>query len=354
MDQLADRTTFSIAARQERFAHAAPTIEDVARHAQVSRQTVSNTLNAPERVRPETLERVRDAINVLGYRANRNARNLRTRTSRAIAYRIPPLGGHLNSVLDTFLHELTEAVESIGCHVLLFASKEDEEELATYWELSAQSAADGIVFAGTGRNDPRAALLKERGMPFVSFGRTWGTEEHSWVDVDGRAGTTLAITHLLARGHRRFAWLGTTDDSPVNDERELGVRETLRHAGVPGADLHVLRLKNDSESDRIAVGGLLDSPEAPTAFVSMSDLQALTVLGELEARSLVPGRDAAVIGFDDSPVAAYAAGGLSTVRQPITRVAREIARLLASQLADPSAPYEGILLEPELVVRRTS
>lgn len=354
MIDVTSRTALAIPARPERFAHQAPTIEDVARHAGVSRQTVSNTLNAPDRVKPDTLERVREAINFLGYRANRNARNLRTRTSRAVAYRIPPLATHLNSVMDTFLHELTYAVESIGCHVLLFASTDTDEEMATYWELSAQSAADGIVFSGTERNDPRAELLTERGMPFVSFGRTWGTGSHSWVDVDGRAGTRLAIEHLLARGHRRFAWLGTTDTSPVNDERELGVRETLQNSGVPAADLHVLRLADDANADRIAIGELLDAKNAPTAFVSLSDLQAITVLGELEARNLTPGRDAAVIGFDDSPVAAYAGGGLSTIRQPITAVASEIARLLAAQLADPSAPTEGILLQPELIVRRTS
>jgi DNA-binding LacI/PurR family transcriptional regulator len=339
--------------RLERFTHATPTVEDVARHAGVSRQTVSNVLNAPDRVRPDTIDRVKASIDTLGYRANRNARNLRTRTSHAIAYRIPPIAGHLNSVMDTFLHELTEAVEAIGCHVLLFTSSDIDDEIDTYWELAAQAAADGIVFSGTERNDRRpAGLLKSR-TPFVSFGRTWGTDEHSWVDVDGQAGTRLAIEHLLAQGHRRFAWLGSDGASVVNDERERGVREALKSSGVPAADLHVVHLVDDSARDRRCISDLLDGPNAPTAFVSMSDLQALTVLAELETRGLVPGRDTAVIGFDDSPVAAYAGGGLTTIRQPITTVAREIARLLAAQLADPTSPPEGVLLQPELIVRRT-
>ncbi len=339
--------------RLERFAHATPTIEDVAAHAGVSRQTVSNVLNAPDRVRPDTINRVKASIDTLGYRANRNARNLRTRTSRAIAYRIPPIVGHLNSVMDTFLHELTEAVEAIGCHVLLFTSADIDDEVNTYWELAAQAAADGIVFSGTEREDRRpAGLLKSR-TPFVSFGRTWGTSEHSWVDVDGQAGTRLAIEHLLANGHRRFAWLGNDGPFAVNDERERGVRETLHRAGIAAADLHIVHLADESAQDRRFISDLLDQPNAPTAFVSTSDLQALTVLAELEARSLVPGRDTAVIGFDDSPVAAYAGGGLTTIRQPITAVAQEIARLLAAQLADPTSTPEGVLLQPELIVRKT-
>lgn len=339
--------------RPERFVHATPTIEDVGRHAGVSRQTVSNVLNAPERVRPETMQRVQLAINTLGYRANHHARNLRTGTSRAIAYRIPPIVGHLNSVMDTFLHELTEAVEAIGCNILLFASNNLDAEISKYWELSAQSAADGVVFSGTEREDRRPATLLERRMPFVSFGRTWGESQHSWVDVDGRAGTRLAINHLLANGHRRFAWLGPRNPGVVNEERERGVRIAIAEAGIPAADLHIVSLRDDAEADRKAIADLLDRPDAPTAWVSMSDLQALTVVGELEARGIVPGRDAAVIGFDDSPVAAYAGGGLTTIRQPITAVAKTIAQLLSAQFADPNSDPQGVLLEPELVVRRT-
>ncbi len=331
----------------------APTIDDVALHASVSRQTVSNVLNAPDRVRPETIQRVRLSIDTLGYRVNRNARNLRTGTSKVVAYRIPPLAGRLNSVMDTFLHEMTEALELIGYHVLLFTSDSATGEIDTYRELAAQSAIDAVIFAGTERQDQRPERLVASRVPFVSFGRTWGSLNHSWVDVDGRAGTRTAINHLLASGHRRFAWLGSTTGSVVKDERELGVRETLQAAGVPAADLHVLNLVDEPNTDRRLVSAVLDLPNPPTAFVSMSDLQALTVLSELDSRSIVVGRDAAVVGFDDSPIAAYAGGGLTTIRQPITTVTRELARLLKNQLTDPSSKPEGVLLEPELIVRRT-
>jgi DNA-binding LacI/PurR family transcriptional regulator len=335
------------------FTHTTPTIEDVARHANVSRQTVSNVLNAPDRVRPDTTIRVRHSIDTLGYRPNRNARNLRTRTSRVIGYRLPPMAGRLNSVMDTFLHEMTEAVEALGYRILLFTSSPGAGELATYQELAAQSAVDAVIFAGTERNDQRPGPLIDARIPFVSFGRTWGRHDHSWVDVDGRAGTEMAIRHLLQTGHRTFAWLGSNIPSVASEERELGVRQTLAAAGIPAADFHVLNLTDDATTDRRLLGDVLDRTDAPTAFVSMSDLQALTVLSELESRSTVVGRDAAVIGFDDSPIAAYAGGGLSTIRQPITKVTKEIARLLDQQLVDASSPVEGVLLKPELIVRHT-
>lgn len=347
------RITLPPSARSDRFAHATPTIEDVARHAGVSRQTVSNVLNAPDRVRPATIERVRRSVDFLGYRANRNARNLRTRTSRVIGYRIPPLDARGNYVLDSFLHAMTEAVEELGYHVLLFTSDSREREIATYWELNAQSAVDGVVLAQTDLQDARPAPLLTASVPFVSFGRTWGNVNHSWVDVDGHAGTSKAVQHLLAKGHRRFAWLGANPGTVGNDERERGVRETLATAGL-GANLTVLNLRDDPTTDRRDFGQLLDLSDAPTAFVSISDLQALTVLAEFESRSLVPGTDADVVGFDDTPVAAYAGGGLTSIRQPIAKVSKELARLLARQFVDPTSEPEGVLLEPELVVRRTA
>lgn len=339
--------------RPDRFAHDTPRIEEVARHAGVSRQTVSNVLNAPERVRPDTIERVRRSVDFLGYRANRNARNLRTRTSRVIGYRIPPLDARGNYVLDSFLHAMTEAVEELGYHVLLFTSDSREREIATYWELNAQSAVDGVVLAQTDHDDARPAPLLTASVPFVSFGRTWGPLEHSWVDVDGHVGTAKAVEHLLSKGHRKFAWLGANPGTVGNDERERGVRETLTAAGL-GASLTVLNLRDDPIVDRRDLGLLLDSSNAPTAFVSSSDLQALTVLAEFESRSLIPGTDADVIGFDDTPVAAYAGGGLTSVRQPIIQVSKELARLLARQFADSTSEPEGVLLKPELVVRRTA
>ena len=131
----------------------APTVDDVAIHAGVSRQTVSNVINTPARVRPKTIARVRASIDTLGYRVNRHARNLRTGSSNAIGYRIPPLAGRLNSVMDTFLHEFTEAVETLGYRVLLFTSPDTASEISTFQELAAQSAVDGVIFAGTERND---------------------------------------------------------------------------------------------------------------------------------------------------------------------------------------------------------
>src|SRR5688572_7630392 len=119
------------------------TIATVARHAHVSRQTVSNVLNTPELVRDETRARVRAVIAELGYRANQAARQMRTGRSRLIAVRIDPVRtGFEGSVLDRFLHGLTEAAAAAGYRVMLYTAARDDMEIATYGELLASYALD--------------------------------------------------------------------------------------------------------------------------------------------------------------------------------------------------------------------
>ena len=108
-----------------RPAESAPTLATVAAEAGVSRQTVSNALNSPDLLRPETLERVQQAITRLGYSPNRAARNLRTRASRLVGLRVEPaVEDSANALMDRFLHSLVESTRDAGYHVLLFTGRD--------------------------------------------------------------------------------------------------------------------------------------------------------------------------------------------------------------------------------------
>ncbi|GFJ88933.1 hypothetical protein Prum_025750 [Phytohabitans rumicis] len=151
------------------------TIATVAEHARVSRQTVSNVLNTPHLVREETQARVREAITALGYRANQAARQMRTGRSRLLAVRIEPTRDGINgTVLDRFLHGLTEAAAPAGYRVLLYAAADDTAEIATYDDLLAAYDLDAFVLTSTHHGDVRTSWLAERGVPFVTFGQPWG------------------------------------------------------------------------------------------------------------------------------------------------------------------------------------
>ena len=141
----------------------APTLDTVAAEAGVSRQTVSNALNSPHLLRPDTLARVQAAIDRLGYSPNRAARNLRTRASQLIGLRIEPfIEGSASGLMDRFLHSLAESSRGSGLHVLLFAGEDHSDPLDGYDELLRSAAVDAFVVTDTYRGNPQAAWLSER------------------------------------------------------------------------------------------------------------------------------------------------------------------------------------------------
>lgn len=337
-----------------RYPHAAPTLADVAEVAGVSRQTVSNAVNNPELLRPETLLRVQEAIDRLGYKPNRAARNLRTRTSHLIGLRVSPVQeGTAGAIMDRFVHSLVETSREAGYHVLLFTgSHEDPRE--GYEDLLRSTAVDAFVLTDTYQGNEVASWLRERRAPFVSFGRPWGDLDarHPWVDVDSAAGAELATAHLIEKGHTRIAWIGWRKDSVLGEERRSGWLHAMHTAGLPTTGL-ASRVEDTIHSGRSAAEVLLDEAR-PTAFVCASDTLAIGVLHTLSERRLQAGDDVAVVGFDDSQVAQTVWPGLSSIRQPLEEVAIQLVRQLEGLLSTPSQPHHGVMLTPTLEVRGTS
>lgn len=315
-----------------------PSVSTVASAAGVSRQTVSNVLNAPHRVRPETRARVEAVIREVGYRPNRVARSLRTRSTHLIGYCVP---GD-NPLLDRFLHAMSTAAGERGYHLVLFTAPRGEDGLATYEDLLAQNTVDGFVLSETTVGDRRQHWLGERGVPFVAFGRAWSEHEvGSWVDVDGAAGTAAATEHLYRLGHRRIGFLGWPPGSGSGDDRLSGWRAACQRLGL--GEQPAAHGENGMAHGRALAAAMLAAQEPPTALVCVSDLMAFG------ARQADHGVE--LVGFDDSPMAALPGVELTSVRQPVEQVGRDVVRLLLDQLGDPAAAPRRLLLAPTLVPR---
>lgn len=341
--------------------HGVATLDDVAARAEVSAMTVSNVLNHPERVSEATRERVRGAIDALGYRPNRSARTLRSRTSRLIGVRVErSRGDRAALLLDQFLHALAESAASRGYHLILCHAAGDTAELAAYQELRQTTAVDAFVLTGTHRDDPRLRWLRDEGVGFALFGRTWDdgvdAPTHPWVDVDGAAGLGLATEHLARQGHTEIGLVGWPTDSEVGEDRRRGWVEACHGLGLPArVEAHVV---DEFEAGRDAAHRLLDAGRGrpvPTALACTSDTLALGVLRALAERGLRPGADVGVTGFDNSPTAALTTPGLTSLEQPLADVAAELVRLLDATLRGGApSPSTGTLLAPRLVVRESS
>ncbi|MFE6052888.1 LacI family DNA-binding transcriptional regulator [Kitasatospora sp. NPDC056446] len=346
----------------------ATTIEDVARAAGVSRQTVSNALNAPHRVRPETLARVTAAIRELGYQPDQSARSLRSGARRTLGYLAPvddPLDP--NPLMAGFLEALVDAAGAEGQRVLLFRPAPPAgDPTAAIDELVAARQVDGLVLADVLARDARIAHVARLGVPFVSFGRTGPGEPQHWVDIANEAAMAAVVRHLAALGHRRVGYLGAAEELPWMAARRAGFLAEAHRLGlsavpvfpaapVSPAALPGLPAPAAGPSAVAAVRALLRGPDRPTAVAAGSDLAALDVYEAVRAEGLAVGLGGvAVTGFHDTPLCRHLHPALTSVRLPLRAIAGALVGRLLDQVRGEAAPVAGLELATELVVRGSS
>lgn len=329
----------------------APTLEDVARAAGVSRATVSRVVNGVRNVDPVIQQTVQRAVEATGYVPNRAARSLVTRRSGAVALVVSGAGADADRVFqDPFFGRVVSgvvrALRPRGVHpVLMFA--DGEADRAQVLAHLAQGGADGALLVTTDAHDPLPGLLAAAGLPAVLFARPAPPVPLDWVDLRHREGGALAARHLLAGGRRRLVAIGGPADVPASRERVAGFREALPGGAVPVAEAD-FTLDGGEHAMRVL---LAERPDLDGVFAA-NDLMAQGACLVLREHGRRIPEDVAVVGFDDSGAAVAARPRLTTVRQPVEDMAAEMVRLLLDRIAGPStAASSGVLFDPELVIR---
>jgi DNA-binding LacI/PurR family transcriptional regulator len=340
----------------------APTLEDVAKVAGVSRATVSRVVNGKRKVAPAVQEIVLQAVAATGYVPNRAARSLVTRRTGTVAVVVsgaePPAddGLYLPRILaDPFFGRVVGSfVRSLRPHdvhpVLMLAdSDQAREQVVSYLRFGN---ADGALLVSTHPDDPLPEMLVATGRPTVLFARPPRPMPVSYVDAANADGGRLAADHLLDRGCRTIGAISGPLDVRAAHDRLEGFRDALArrgHAYVPSVEGNFT-----VESGESATAELLRTvPGLDGVFVS-NDVMAQGALHALrEAGRRVPD-DVAVVGFDDSPVATLSRPSLTTVRQPVEQMAAEMARMLLEQVEADEPRVTSTIFEPELVVRESA
>jgi LacI family transcriptional regulator len=216
----------------------ATSVKDVAALAGVSIGTVSNVLNGSTKVSPDAVDRVRSAIDELGYVRNDAARQLRAGRSTTV-------GLVVLDVRNPFFTDVARGAEDEaakhGLSVILGNSDENAAREAGYLDLFEEQRVHGVLISHYGDIEPRLQRLRQRGVPVVLVDRESRDATLSSVSVDDIAGGRLAVEHLLATGRRRIAFAGGRLDIRQVADRLAGARAAI--AEVPGATLDVLPLE---------------------------------------------------------------------------------------------------------------
>jgi LacI family transcriptional regulator len=256
-----------------------------------------------------------------------------------------------NPVLDRFLYEMAQSLESKGYHVLTFAQREPGEARG-YADLVRTSRVDGFVLSDTTYDDPRIRRLLELDIPFACFGRSNPEWDFPYADDDGQRGLSLVVQHLLDQGHRRIAMLGWPKGSMVGEIRVLGYQQALQAAGIEAHPDLLVRTANDVPHAAQAAALVLSRTPRPTAIICASDIIAIGVRMHLESTGIRMGADVAVASYDDTPVAQ--ALDLTSVHQQIDVVAHAVTDLLIGRIRNTPVAPQQILVPPNLIVRSSS
>ena len=330
---------------------ARPTLISLAKELGVSRQTISNVINAPHLVKESTRERVREHIDRSGYRPSAAARALRTNRSRVVGMRLSPvLDGINGSVMDRYLHAATEALEERGYHPVLITATGEKEELEQLQALYESGLIDATMLAYTSLHDSRPAELRRLGMPFVAFGRPWGELDapHPWVDIDNTIGVTQGTELLRSRGHHRIGFIGLSDFSMIDRDRRKGWLIAMADSGE---DLESIDLSVPEGIDPGYKAMQLLRERGVTGVCCGTDslaLGALSALYESPVEHFAPAES--IVGFDNTPVSA--ALGFASVVQPVEQVAPLLVNQLLMVLGDGVSDCERrVILPSSLYVR---
>jgi DNA-binding LacI/PurR family transcriptional regulator len=311
-------------------------------------------VNGDRRVGEPARSAVEAAVRDLGYVPNRAARSLVTRRSDSVAVVIPEPTSQLfgDPFFPRVLRGISEALADEGLQLVLLMPQERSDHVRVERYLEG-GHVDGVMLISLHAADPMPSALRRRGVPLVIGGRP-PEEGATYVDVDNRGGARTAVEHLLASGRRRIATIAGPQDMAVGRDRLEGYRAALAAAGMRAEDALVEVADFTLDGGRAAMERLLaGTPSVDAVFVA-SDLMALGAVAALRnARRAIP-NDVAIVGFDDSPLVATTEPHLSSVRQPIEEMGREMARLLVHQIGSPSGPPRRVILDTQLVARGSS
>jgi DNA-binding LacI/PurR family transcriptional regulator len=322
-------------------------INDVARLAQVSRQTVSNVLNNRTGYSEETRNRVLRAIEQLDYQPHRAARSLRSQRTMQLGYHMR--GEEMaaeNAFVLGFIQALVRAAADRGHHLLVFTELDDELEV--FRELVAIRGVDGFILSGSRVDDPRARYLHEAGVPFAMFGRLAAHLPQTWVDTDGVLAASSAVDYLAARGHEAFAYVGYEPVNYWDVERLEGFRKGLADHGLRVAERSIV-LGATLEAVHGGVLRLLGRKRRPTAIVTSSDVLAAVVVNAARSLGLRVGQEVAVTGFDGGFVRRLTEPVLTSVRIPVDRIAAELIGRCLREIDEGPTGAGGLVVPTEIV-----
>jgi DNA-binding LacI/PurR family transcriptional regulator len=321
----------------------------------VGRGTASRVINGSPRVSAHTREAVEAAVAELGYVPNRAARALAGNRTDAIALVVPESESRFfaEPYFSDIVRGVGAALAETDMQLLLTLAGNDRERRRLAQYLTAHRV-DGVLLVSVHADDPLPDLLEQLGMPAVMSGRRSASEPLAAVDSDNFEGARSAVDHLISRGRRSIATITGHLDVYGAQRRLDGYRKAVASAGLDPDERLIAPADFTEEGGARAMRELLARRPDVDAVFAASDVMAAGARQVLREEGRRIPDDVALVGFDDSAVARHMDPALTSVRQPIEEMGREMTRVLLQEIAGEDLERPQIVLPTELIVRDSS
>jgi DNA-binding LacI/PurR family transcriptional regulator len=330
------------------------TIKDVARLANVAPSTVSRVIANSPRISEKTKEKVREAMEELGYHPNFIARSLASQSTQAIGLVMPSSTDKVfqNPFFPTVLRGISEGANEKQYALHMTTGKTEDEIFDGVVQMVQGGRVDGVVLLYSKVEDKVLTYLQKREFPFVVIGKPFKhVEEITHVDNDNFRATKEVTEYLINLGHEAIAFIGGDLNLVVTVERLLGYEKALRDFNLPLKQEYIIHEEFLREGGQGAVKELLSLEQPPTALVVADDLMALGVLNTLDEMGVSVPDDISIVSFNNVMLSEMSRPPLTSVDIGIFDLGFEAAKSLIQKVENPKEPVKRIIIQHQLIKR---
>jgi len=329
----------------------ASTIKDIARKLNISVSTVSYALNnGPRSVPDEVKQRVLDTAKELQYRPNRVARSLITRRTYTIGI-VPSEAGTdivLSPYLQNALNGVVNAAEELHYDVLFF-TRYDQSRTREMSDVLLDGRVDGLIFLAPPQHAPVLDIIVDHKVPHIVIA---GEQRPTSIQysVDNESGVRAVVEHLFELGHRRFGHIHGRMQMEDAIERHDYFCKFVKDLGGEYRDAWIQPGNFTMEGGEEGMNRILQSPDIPSAIFCANDEIAIGAIRSARRKGLDVPADLSIAGFDNVPLSSVMFPAITTVRQPVDRIASLATQALVAMIEGDSQPSSKVF-ETELIVR---
>ncbi|TQV85923.1 LacI family DNA-binding transcriptional regulator [Aliikangiella coralliicola] len=327
------------------------TVLDVAKVAGVSKSTVSLVLTQSEKVSEKSKLKVQKAMDEIGYVYNRDAASLRSRRSNLVAIVINDL---TNPYAAQLVVGLEKHISEMGLFSMIVNSGEDvERQQRLVRNLKEYNVVAFIICPAPGTTAKWTNDLNNQGFPVINIMREISGSKVPTVLPDNVNGTSLATQHLLSKGFRRIAFLGGNEAISDYHERLEGYVSAMKKGKVRSPKKYQIQSETNRHGGRQALEKALKIEPDLEAIVCFSDVVAYGAIEKMRELGKKPGKEIAVVGFDDLKDSRLMSPSLSSVKIDADKIGAATCQIL-KKIREQKKPRSKILVDIELIERDSS